>query len=364
MIKDKRLKSSTGRFCILIYSIKFKATYMTQTIPNCRQYAKDYDKSLEEYLICLFQKRLNDRLILQASMPIGTGGIGLNIDPSKYCEEQYRDSENLTYHIVRNITHGDPIQDIQNSRIRKNLMEKEKRHWAEKLNYLVNMSEESQIIRLNKPDISGTNALLNHIPIGSKANKLLPKYEFSDAMNLRFNSKPDDLTFTCPYNRCLESFTLNHADICNKRWTAHRRHDYLKTIFATHGEKAFRINSVAIEPMLGKIDGGAKDLLTGNLENQARGELVIRDFQLIHSYTVMEIRVLSPTCDSNKNMSIQKCISNAKNLKNKKYADRIKTLIGCNFIPGVVEQEEELDPQLKCNWHHSYQGIEQFVGEI
>ena len=88
---------------------------------------------------------------------------------------------------------------------------------------------------------------------------------------------------TCAANNWHETFTLNHADMCSKGGVVHRRHDYIKLILAHHAEKAFGCNPVQVEPMLGHVDDANADILTGNLNDNARADLAIRDFKRLRN---------------------------------------------------------------------------------
>ena len=123
------------------------------------------------------------------------------------------------------------------------------------------------------------------IPIASKPNRKLSKLEFTDALRLRFEIKPDDLPIICPAIRCQEAFSLNHADICSKGGIIHRRHDYIKFALARNAEKAFGSTSVEIEPTLRKIESEAHDIITGKLDDLARSDFSIRDYDGPHTKT-------------------------------------------------------------------------------
>ena len=93
---------------------------------------------------------------------------------------------------------------------------------------------------------------------------------------------------------------------------------------ARNAEKAFGSTSVEIEPTLGKIESEAHDIITGKLDDSARSDFSIRDYDGPHTKTHFDVRVLSPTCESNKDAPIHKSIAKAKKLRNNDYADRIK----------------------------------------
>ena len=175
-------------------------------------------------------------------------------------------------------------------------------------------------------------------------NRILPQKMFIDALLLRFNLNPSDLPLKCPAMKCQEDFTLNHADICPYGGVVIRRHDYVKMVLAQHAEKAYGACSVVVEPLLGKIEEGARDTLIGNLNDQARGDIIIRNFNGMQTTTYFDVGVLSPTCDSNKRSSVSENIAKMEKQKNKDYADRIKHNLGGFFIPCIFSSGGGIGP--------------------
>ena len=187
--------------------------------------------------------------------------------------------------------------------------------WDNKSSELRNLLNDIEGKRLDEMEKPGANSWINCIPVIWKPLYLLPKSEFQDALLLRFNKMPSDIPSICPSNDCQEPFSLVHSDICLKGGVIHRRHDYVKLILGKHAEHAYGRSSVMIEPLLGPLDNEAKDILSGNCSNNARADLAIRDFKGIHSSTYIDISVVSPVCDSYKELSVTKVIANAEKKK-------------------------------------------------
>ena len=114
-----------------------------------------------------------------------------------------------------------------------------------------------------------------------------------------------------------------------------RRYDLIKTVLAQHAEKAFGSCSVVVEPNLGHIEEEARDVLRGNLDSKARGDFMIRNYNGLQSEFYFDVRVFSPTCESNKNMSMADNFAKMEKIKNTDYAERIKHMLGGNFIPCI-----------------------------
>ena len=167
-------------------------------------------------------------MVLQASLPIGKGGLCLNVNSEQYCSQQYDDSQTISYGVVRNITHCETIPENHEFNARKAIRSLKNKYWTTKTEELKLLCNDSEKIRLEELNLSGANSWINYIPIASKPHRMLSKSEFTDALRLRFEIKPDDLPIICPAIRCQEAFSLSHADICSKGGIIHRRHDYIK----------------------------------------------------------------------------------------------------------------------------------------
>ena len=331
-------------FAVLNRSIKFKATFLFRTIPNASAYASKYDDALEALLTTLFGRPMDNNMILQASIPIGKGGIGLNINSIDYSNQQLLDSLAMTYSLTRNIIYGDVINTENDQEIRLNISKRKKKYWDSKLETLMSSSTEFEITRLKEMNMPGVNSWLNVIPVKWKKHLLLGKREFQDAFLLRFNKKPMDLPIVCPALNCRAEFDLIHCDICPHGGVIHRRHDYIKSILAHHAEKAFGCSSVDIEPDIGPIEDEAMDIINGNLTAKARADFVVKSFNGLHSSTYFDVSIVSPVCESHKTQTIEKSIANAEKRKNDSYAQRIKVILGGDFMPCVFSSGGVIGP--------------------
>ena len=155
-------------------------------------------------------------------------------------------------------------------------------------------------------------------------------------MLIRFLKLPNDLPNICPSSTCQSAFSLIHSDICNKGGSIFRRHDYVKNIVARHAEEAFGRHSTEIEPSIGSLDDKAKEMIQGNISNNARADIAVRGLMHNHKMTYIDICIISPVCDSNKNNSVATSISNAEKRKINDYQDRIQKQLGGDFKPFVM----------------------------
>ena len=133
-----------------------------------------------------------------------------------------------------------------------------------------------------------------------------------DALLLRFNIRPNDLPTKCPAIKCQDDLTLSHADKYPFGGFVIRRGDYVKTVLAQHAKKAFGPCSVVVEPSLGHIENGARDAISGNINSQAREVFFIKNFNGMQTVCYFDVRVFTPTCDSNKNYSMADYFSKMK----------------------------------------------------
>ena len=194
---------------------------------------------------------------------------------------------------------------------------------------------------------NSSNAWLHCIPVSWKPNLSLAKKQFNDGILLRSNILPDDLPNTCPARSCSEPFTLVHADICVKGNIINSRHDTVKIIIAKYAEKAFGTGSTVIEPTIGPIDNEAKDVIIGNKSDNARADLAINNLISPHRTGYIDVSVISPVCETNKNKSISKSITNAENRKNTSYKDRISKQLNGDFLPFVLSTGGVIGPSAK-----------------
>ena len=85
------LSNPQEAFCIWNRSVKFKTTYLARTMEKSESHASAYDEAVEQFLSCLLSRQLSDRVITQASLPIGYGGLRLDVHSENYFSNQYHD---------------------------------------------------------------------------------------------------------------------------------------------------------------------------------------------------------------------------------------------------------------------------------
>ena len=67
--------------------------------------------------------------------------------------------------------------------------------------------------------------------------------------------------------------------------------------------------------MLGKIEDRARDTISGNIDSQAHGDFLIRNFNGMQTVSYFDVRIFSSTCDSNKSSSVADNFSKMEKLK-------------------------------------------------
>ena len=144
-------------FAVFNRSTKYKATYIARAIPDAHIYAKDYDESLETYLETLVGIQLDERMNLQVSIPVGKGGLGINISSENYCTQQHIDCLAITHPLVQNIAHGDPMSMVNNSKLLKSLRTSKQKYWACKCEEFVKKLNPTEQIRFEELNMKGVN---------------------------------------------------------------------------------------------------------------------------------------------------------------------------------------------------------------
>ena len=72
---------------------------------------------------------LDQKMIDQALLPLGMGGLGLNINASEYADQQYIDLSLLTHQLTRYITHNEIIQLDYYTQTRKTIKKEKQAKW-------------------------------------------------------------------------------------------------------------------------------------------------------------------------------------------------------------------------------------------
>ena len=182
-----------------------------------------------------------------------------------------------------------------------------------------------ELRRLEEKSTPGSGLWLHSMTLKWKPHRILPKKDLQDALQLRFNLRPNDLPRACPAKNCRNDFSLGHADSCNIGGTNFRRHDYIKMILANYSEKACGPASTEVEPVLGPLEEAAKEMIDGNKRDQARADIGIQDLNHPHTTTFIDVCVISPVCQSNVGTNVAKTISLAEKKKDSDYKDRVKS---------------------------------------
>ena len=329
---------------VISRSTKFKSSYLFRTIPSAEAYADSYNEKLEEFLSTILGRQLDEKMINQSTLPIGKGGLGLNINANEYAQQQYNDSQMLTYHLTRYITNDEPRELETWKDIYNNIRNGKKKFWDSKLCSFKETIDETHAKRMDEMQQPGANNWLSCLPVSWKHDWQLTKNDFRDAMNLRFNLLPLDTPMTCVSNQCNEPFTLKHIDICPKGGTITRRHDYVKNILARYAEKAYGSAHITVEPHLGELTEEEIEMLSGNTSKGARADIAILDYQNNQTTSYVDVCVISPICDSNKELDISKLIAKTEKKKNDAYALRVKEHLGGNFLPFILTSGGAVGP--------------------
>ena len=264
-------------------------------------------------------------MIDQALLPMGMGGLGLNINASEYADQQYLDSMLLTYQLTRYITHNEIVQSDYYKEIR-NTIKKEKQ--KKRKNKLDQFYERVDIVhgkRMEEMQASGANRWLSCIPLAYKPEWTMTKNEFQDALHMRLNCLPRNCPVICPAQRCMEPFNLKHIDSCSYGGVIIRRHEYIKNIISKYAEKSFGTACVSVEPSLGELNEEEIQLVSGNITKNARADIVIMDYDGTQTSSYFDVSVISAVCDTHIEKEVLQTLKLGEKRKNTEYAARIKT---------------------------------------
>ena len=175
---------------------------------------------------------LDQKMIDQALLPLGMGGLGLNINASEYADQQYIDSMFLTHQLTRYITHNEIIQLDYYRQIRNTIKKEKQTKWKSMLEQFCKRIDKVHLKRMEEMQAPGANRWLSCIPLKYKPEWSLTKNNFQDALHMRFNCLPRNCPVICPAQRCMEPFNLKHIDSCPYGGVVIRRHEYIKTYLA------------------------------------------------------------------------------------------------------------------------------------
>ena len=224
----------------------------------------------------------------------------------------------------------------KDSQLKKELLTQKKQYWDGLLKEFEEKLNSEHRLRAQELKHSNTSAWLHCIPVSWKPNLTLPKRDFNDALLTRFYKLPTDLPNVCPSTTCQQPFTAVHAEVCVKGNVINRRHDAIKTIVAGYAERAFGPGSTVIEPTLGPLENEAKAMIDGNTSDNARADIAISNLITPYSSGFVDVSIISPVCETNKNNTVSKSINLAEQKKTNYYQDRIKKQLNGEFLPFVL----------------------------
>ena len=128
----------------------------------------------------------------------------------------------------------------------------------------------------------GSSSWLGVIPLGEQGFTL-NKWEFRDAISLRYNKPKPDLPANCP---CGQRFDITHALNCKRGGFVIMRHNNVLDFEANLLRKV--CNDVEVEPPLQPLSGEATTVLTGD---EARPDIRAKGFWRQSQNAFFDIRV-------------------------------------------------------------------------
>ena len=189
----------------------------------------------------------------------------------------------------------------------------------------------------------GSSSWLGVIPLGEQGFTL-NKWEFRDAISLRYNKPKPDLPANCP---CGQRFDITHALNCKRGGFVIMRHNNVLDFEANLLRKV--CNDVEVEPPLQPLSGEATTGLTGD---EARPDIRAKGFWRQCQNAFFDIRVTNANSSSQMTLSSKQLYTRHENEKIRAYNDRIINVEQGSFTPLIFSTNGGFGPE--CSLFHKH----------
>ena len=176
----------------------------------------------------------------------------------------------------------------------------------------------------------GPSSWLTDIPINARYGFTLHKQALQDSSCIRYGWQPARPPFYCP---CGVAFSVNHALSCPKGALPSIWHDCIRHITAQLLTKV--CHNVAIEPIPLPLTGERFSLRSTNVEDEARLDIKVQEFNKSGSSTFFNVRVFNPYAFSNNKSTVAACYRKNEMEKRCKYERRVLNVEYGSFTPLV-----------------------------
>ena len=320
-------------YSAFVTGFRNKLTYHFRTVKNLKHHLQPLEDIISNNFIpSLFENfAVSEDLRKLLSLPIKLGGMSI-INPLNVCDEEYRNSRELTSQLAELVIEQEPRYKVDEERIKeckKNIKMRRNINYLEELKKLKEKMTPSDL-RLN--DIAqeqGASSWLSVIPL-KRHGFHLSKREFWDAVKLRYGLQLNRLPSHCG---CSANFDIQHALSCKKGGFITLRHNELRDNVAEMLQEV--CTDVQIEPVLQQITG-EEDMLNGaNLSNEARSDISARGFWIRGQRAFFDIRVFDPKAQRYGSKSLKHCYEINEKEKKRQYNQRIINVDQGSFTPLV-----------------------------
>ena len=309
--------------------ILHKYIYVMRTIPDISNLLQPLDAFIK---IIFNNYEFNEEERELWSLPIRYGGLGLII-PSEMSDREYENSRLINAALISKVYNQNQIFEKENNH-NKNIKsqvkaEKTKIHET-KLEHLKNkLTCPGKIRALTASLEKGASSWLNALPI-KDLGFMLDKQSFWDSLYLRYNIPLTRLPSSCV---CGNKFSVEHALNCMKGGFISQRHNEVRRITAEILSEVCR--DVEQEPELQQLTGEHFRLKTASTEDNARVDVVARDFWVKGQKAFCDVRVFNPLAKSYRTQSLEGAHLTNEKEKKIKYAERILQVEHGSFTPLV-----------------------------
>ena len=251
-------------YVAFVSGFKHKLTYYIRTMSNIKHHLTQLDSFVDNVFIPSITDghicTADERLLL--SLPVKRGGLGIPIF-SAVADHEFANSRIATEQLVE-------MDDEHRMTSRRKIVNTREERYNTILQQLRERMSQEQLRANNLAKMKGASSWLTTLPLKLE-NFNLNKWEFYDALSLRYRWTRKYLPSTCP---CGKRFDVDHAMTCMKGGFVHRRHGDERDEFASLLKNV--CYDVEVEPQLQALTGealnnSAKSSDEARLDVSARG---------------------------------------------------------------------------------------------
>ena len=306
-----------------------KYTYFMRTIPGISDNFKPLDDTISEVLIpALFGSQISDGERELISIPIREGGMGLKV-LHENSDAAYEASVKITKPLVNKIiAQSQDLPDEEKVKTAKSKTICESKAKEAEKTLAIKTKQTPDIQRLvEQHSEPGASSWLGAMPL-EKHNFNLTKYEFNDALCLRYKKLLKNLPSECP---CGEPYNVTHALNCHRGGFIKCRHDRIRDVECQLLKMV--VKDVESEPNLQPVINRNGYCKTAKLGDEARPDVRARGFWREGQNAFFDVKVTNADCSSQEDKSLKSVLRDSENTKKRAYNRRIMEVEHGTFTP-------------------------------